>query len=31
MTIAVLLTIASGIDYVVTAVRGSRADRQVKR
>lgn len=31
MTIAVLLTIASGIDYVLTAVRGSRADRQVKR
>lgn len=31
MTIAVLLTIASGIDYVVTAVRGSRTDRQVKR
>ncbi|WP_138944602.1 CDP-diacylglycerol--glycerol-3-phosphate 3-phosphatidyltransferase [Plantibacter sp. M259] len=31
MTIAVLLTIASGIDYVVTAARGSRADRQVKR
>jgi CDP-diacylglycerol--glycerol-3-phosphate 3-phosphatidyltransferase len=31
MTIAVLLTIASGIDYVVTAVRASRADRQVKR
>lgn len=31
MTIAVLLTIASGIDYVLTAVRGSRANRQVKR
>ncbi len=31
MTIAVLLTIASGIDYVITAVRGSRADRQVER
>ncbi|HXH34533.1 MAG TPA: CDP-diacylglycerol--glycerol-3-phosphate 3-phosphatidyltransferase [Plantibacter sp.] len=29
MTIAVLLTIASGIDYVITAVRGARADRSV--
>ncbi len=31
MTIAVLLTIASGIDYVITAARGARLDRQVKR
>lgn len=31
MTIAVLLTIASGIDYVITAVRGARADRSVTR
>ncbi len=28
MTIAVVLTIASGIDYVVTEVRGSRRDRR---
>jgi len=27
MTIAVLLTIASGIDYVLTAVRGARSDK----
>ena len=31
MTIAVLLTIASGIDYVITAARGARLDRRVKR
>ncbi|MGK9148582.1 CDP-diacylglycerol--glycerol-3-phosphate 3-phosphatidyltransferase [Plantibacter flavus] len=31
MTIAVLLTIASGIDYVITAVRGARADRSATR
>lgn len=28
MTIAVALTVASGVDYVVTEVRGSRADRK---
>lgn len=31
MTIAVLLTIASGIDYVITAARGARADRAAVR
>lgn len=31
MTIAVLLTIASGVDYVITAVRGARTDRRAKR
>ena len=27
MTIAVLLTVASGIDYVITEVRGARRGR----
>ncbi len=31
MTIAVLLTVASGVDYVVTEVRGARATRSGKR
>lgn len=31
MTVAVLLTIASGIDYVITAARGARADRVTAR
>lgn len=30
MTIAVALTVASGIDYIVTEVRGARADRAAR-
>jgi len=30
MTIAVILTVASGIDYVVSEVRGSRAKRSAR-
>ena len=31
MTVAVALTVASGVDYVVTELRGARADRKGKR
>lgn len=31
MTVAVALTVASGIDYVITELRGARADRKEQR